>query len=129
MEKNVRRYQQPERLREELTAAGVRHGETVQATLHGLAMHRRHTIQQGVVQPVGRVKPFFCPMQGVTVNRVIENGDGRRIPHDRTHLDESIRRMLPTCPGPFTIHNAIVTSNGVIHVTAGRHTEVELLHK
>lgn len=48
---------QPEKFRDALERAGVRHGQTVEATLHGVA-----------VDPVGsrgRVHARFCPMAGI----------------------------------------------------------------
>lgn len=96
MQANVAPYSQTEKLWEAVAAAGVRHGETVRADVHGF---------QVVGAAQSRPEVRFCHIRPLTLRSRIGEGDdrpiplrargrarcraGRRLPHrERPHQDE-----------------------------------------
>lgn len=102
---------QPERFREALERAGVRHGQTVEATLHGVA-----------VDPAGshgRVYARFCPMaqiaNAITNIRVVDDS-ALPGPIDGPVKIAGEQTLKGNADWVVSIQQVRIVSNGSLHI-------------
>jgi hypothetical protein len=71
----------------------------------------------GKVQKTGTV--YFCNVPGLNIRKVLQSGDGRRIPDQAVVQGLKVRKS-----GFYNLVNARIFSNGMINVVVDSKTEV-----
>jgi len=118
MEARVTAYSQAFQLRERMQRAEVRHGQEIRADLPGIKVRAAASSWLGARQG-GKGEVFFCNMGSIRVRKVTIDGDGRPLP------DEAIVQGLNVLgDGTYDLLNALVRSNGNLHVIVDEVTEV-----
>lgn len=117
MEARVTAYSQAHQLRERMQRAEVRHGQEIRADLPGIKVSAAASAWLGARQGKGEV--FFCNMGPIRVRKVTIAGDGRPLP------DEALVQGLHVAgDGTYDLLNALVRSNGNLHVIVDEVTQV-----
>jgi len=118
MEAHVSTYSQAYRLRERMQRAEVEHGQEIRADLPGIKVSAAASAWLGA-RPGSKGEVFFCNMGAIRVRRVAIAGDGRPLP------DEAIVQGLNVVgDGTYDLLNALVRSNGNLHVIVDEVTQV-----
>jgi len=118
MEARVTAYSQAHQLRERMQRAEVEHGQEIRADLPGIKVSAAASAWLGA-RPGSKGEVFFCNMGAIRVRRVTIAGDGRPLP------DEAIVQGLNVVgDGTYDLLNALVRSNGNLHVIVDEVTEV-----
>ncbi len=118
MEARVTSYSQASRLRERMQRAEVQHGQEIRADLPGIKVSAAASAWLGARQG-GKGEVFFCNMGPIRVRKVTIAGDGRPLP------DEAIVQGLNVAgDGTYDLLNALVRSNGNLHVIVDEVTQV-----
>jgi hypothetical protein len=118
MEARVTAYSQAFQLRERMQRAEVRHGQEIRADLPGIKVRAEASPWLGARRG-GKGEVFFCNMGSIRVRKVTIDGDGRPLP------DEAIVQGLNVLgDGTYDLLNALVRSNGNLHVIVDEVTEV-----
>jgi hypothetical protein len=119
MEARVTSYSQPERLRERMIQAEVRHGQEIRADLPGIrvdAMGRNWLTgkpgRSGVV--------FFCTMGPIIVRETITPGDGGSLPNNVI-----LEGLEIPAEGTYDLKDVLVQSNGDLRVIIDGASRVE----
>ncbi len=118
MEARVTSSSQASRLRERMQRAEVQHGQEIRADLPGIKVSAAASAWLGARQG-GKGEVFFCNMGPIRVRKVTIAGDGRPLP------DEAIVQGLNVAgDGTYDLLNALVRSNGNLHVIVDEVTQV-----
>lgn len=118
MEARVTAYSQAYQLRERMQRAEVQHGQEIRADLPGIKVSAAASTWLGA-RPGGKGEVFFCYMGPIRVRKVTIAGDGRPLP------DEAIVQGLNVADdGTYDLLNALVRSNGRLHVIVDEVTQV-----
>ena len=118
MEAHVSTYSQAYRLRERMQRAEVEHGQEIRADLPGIKVSAAASAWLGARQG-SKGEVFFRNMGAIRVRRVTIAGDGRALP------DEAIVQGLNVVgDGTYDLLNALVRSNGNLHVIVDEVTQV-----
>src|SRR5262245_48877125 len=114
MEARITSESQTFRLRERLAETAVSHGATLRADLPNVRIGPPVTI--GPTVPVA----FFCNLGPVRVREVIATGDGGLLPASGVELGG----LEVPASGRYDIYNALITSNGALHVVVDSESRV-----
>ena len=118
MEARLTAYSQAHQLRERMQRAEVQHGQEIRADLPGIKVSAAANAWLGA-RPGGKGEVFFCNMGAIRVRKVTIAGDGRPLP------DEAIVQGLNVAgDGTYDLLNALVRSNGNLHVIVDEVTQV-----
>jgi hypothetical protein len=118
MEARVTAHSQAFRLRERMRQAEVGHGEEIRADLPGVRVSAAAGAWFGARQG-GKGEVFFCNMGPIRVRKVTIAGDGKSLP------DEAVVQGLNVADdGTYDLINALVRSNGNLHVIVDEVTQV-----
>lgn len=116
---------QPHRLAEELTAAGVGHGDRIVADLVGVQVRRGSSLAiQQSPRDQGTPTLYFCNMRGIENIRRIERGDG-------THISSQDARALfvntfiAPADGTVNLRGVEIYADGKIELTRTEETRFE----
>ena len=118
MEARVTAYSQAHQLRERMQRAEVQHGQEIRADLPGIKVSAAASAWLGARQG-SKGEVFFCNMGPIRVRKVTIAGDRRPLP------DEAIVQGLNVAgDGTYDLLNALVRSNGNLHVIVDEVTQV-----
>jgi hypothetical protein len=118
MEARVTAYSQAYQLRERMQRAEVQHGQEIRADLPGIRVSAATGGWVGA-RHGGKGEVFFCNMGAIRVRKVTIAGDGRPLP------DEAMVQGLNVADeGSYDLLNALVRSNGKLHVVVDEVTQV-----
>ena len=110
MQANVTAHSQTFRLRERMDEARIRHGQTVSADIPNVRV---------LAEASGSGLIFFCNMEPIKVNQVLQEGDQEALP-ERVVLEGL---DFPES-GTYDITNALVSANGAIRISASAQTRI-----
>jgi hypothetical protein len=116
MKPQVRSRSQPEVLRRELLARGVRHGQIVRVDLQGVLIR---DVNPAFVEESGQPIASFCEMKPITVRSRHGKGDDNPLPERVVFRGVEVSRT-----GPFIMENVIVRTNGVLLIEADAESRV-----
>ena len=116
MEARVTAHSQAFQLLERMKRADVQHGQEIRADLPGIRV-------SAAVSPWlgrrGKGEVFFCTMGPIRVRRVTIAGDGRPLPQEAV-----VQGLNVAEDGTYDVLNALVRSNGNLHVIVDEVSQV-----
>ena len=118
MEARVTSYSQAFRLRERMQEAEVQHGQEIRADLPGIKVSTAASAWLGARQG-GKGEVFFCNMGPIRVRKIAIAGDGRPLPNEAM-----VQGLSVADDGTYDLLNALVRSNGNLHVIVDEVTRV-----
>jgi hypothetical protein len=118
MEARVTSYSQAFRLRERMQQAEVQHGQEIRADLPGIKVSASGSGWLGARQG-GKGEVFFCNMGPILVRKVTIAGDRRPLPNEAI-----VQGLNVADEGTYDLLNALVRSNGNLHVIVDEVTQV-----
>src|SRR5918996_3874933 len=118
MEARVTAYSQAYRLRDQMQQADVRHGQEIRADLPGIKVSAATGGWIGA-RHGGKGEVFFCDMGPIRVRRITIAGDGRPLPEEAV-----VQGLHVADDGTYDLLNALVRSNGNLHVIVDEVTQV-----
>ena len=118
MEARVTAHSQAFRLRERMEQAQVRHGQEMRADLPGIRVRAMAGPWLGTTQG-SKGEVFFCSMGALRVRNVAIEGDAKQLPTQAV-----VQGLSVASDGTYDLLNALVRSNGNLHVIVDEVTQV-----
>lgn len=109
---------QPDKLRREMREADVTHGATVRADIRNVQVRRASSADRfgGFLESP---TIFFCDIERLRNVKFVKQGDGGELP-----AQAEVAGLRFPGPGDYDIFNALISSNGVLRVSADGQTTI-----